>query len=79
MGKTVSDVVGSIVSDLINPLVGLLIGNLGTPSKAYIDFFGARIMYGNFLSILLNFVIVAGVIYFGIKRLGLEKIDAPKV
>lgn len=78
LGKAVSDVVGSIVNDLINPIIGIFLGKFGDLSKLTFSILDANISYGKFLSILINFAIVALVVYFGVKKLGLDKLDAPK-
>ncbi len=79
LGKAVSDVVASIVSDLINPIIGLALGRFGDLSALSLNILSSNIMYGKFLSILINFTIVAFVVYFGVKKLGLDKLDKPKV
>jgi large-conductance mechanosensitive channel len=35
-------------------------------------------MYGHFLSVLLDFIVIAGVVYFGIKGLKLDNLDKKK-
>ena len=78
IGGAVGKVVTSIVQDLINPLIGVALGPVGDLSKASLGIFGAQVMWGNFVSNLINFIIVAMVVYFGIKSIGLEKLDKPK-
>jgi large conductance mechanosensitive channel len=79
LGKAVSDVVSSIVNDLINPIIGLALGKFGDLSTLSLHIASANITYGKFLSILINFIIVSSVVYFGVKKLNLEKLDKPKV
>lgn len=79
LGKAVSDVVGSIVTDLINPIIGIALGKLGDLSELSLHVLSAEITYGKFISILINFAIIAFVVYFGVKKLGLDKLDKPKV
>ncbi len=78
LGKAVSDVVASIVNDLINPVIGIALGKFGDLSALSIHILSANITYGKFISIVINFFIVAFVVYFGVKKLGLDKIDRPK-
>lgn len=78
LGKAVSDVVASFVNDIINPVIGIALGRFGDLSNVYVSVLSANISYGKFLSILINFVIVAAVVYFGFKMLKLEKFDQPK-
>ena len=78
LGGAVSGLVASIVTDLINPLVGLLLGNLGNLNALSLHVGRALITYGRFISVLINFIIVAGVVYFGVTKLGLDKLDKKK-
>ena len=78
LGKAVSDVVASIVNDLINPIIGIILGHFGDLSKLSIQVLSANITYGKFISIVINFLIVASVVYIGVKKLRLDRIDTPK-
>ncbi len=77
LGKAVSDVVGSLVSDIINPIIGLGLGKLGDLNRLAVHLGSATISYGKFISILINFVIIAAVVYFIIGKIA-GKIDKPK-
>lgn len=78
LGKAVSDVVASIVNDLINPIIGIALGKFGDLSTLSINILSANITYGKFISILINFAIIAFVVYFGVKKLGLDRLDKAK-
>lgn len=78
LGKAVSDLVMSIVNDLINPIIGTMLGRIGDLAKLSWHVNSANIMYGKFIAVSVNFTIVALVVYFGVKLLGLEKLDKPK-
>jgi len=78
LGRAVSDLVGSIVNDLINPLIGIALRNIGDLSALSFQVLDANITYGKFLSILINLIIVAFIVYFGVKKLGLDRVDKPK-
>ena len=78
LGKAVSDVVASIVKDLINPIIGIILSNIGDLSELSFSIYSANITYGNFISVVINFIIVALVVYYGVKNLGLDKLDKPK-
>lgn len=77
LGKAVSDLVGSFVNDIINPLIGLIFKNFDDLSKAHLEISGAIINYGRFISLLINFLILAAVVYFGIKKIS-QIFDKPK-
>ncbi|PIY71643.1 large conductance mechanosensitive channel protein MscL [Candidatus Roizmanbacteria bacterium CG_4_10_14_0_8_um_filter_33_9] len=78
LGGAVTKVVSSLVTDLINPIVGLILGSTKGLEGAKIDLLGAKILYGHFLSTTLDFLIVAVVVYFMVKILGLGKLDKKK-
>lgn len=77
LGGSVSKVVTSFVTDVINPIIGI-IGNTKNLEKAYLQIGEARLTYGHFLSELINFLIIAAVVYYFIKGFGLDKIDKKK-
>lgn len=75
MGGSVSKVVTALVNDLINPLIGLIIGNPEGLKAASFQIGTATFLYGDFLSNLIDFVIIAAVVFFVFKGIGLDKID----
>lgn len=77
LGGAISKIVASLVEDVVNPLIGLMMGKIDLTDKMFI-FGGASIKYGSFISTIINFVIVAAFVYFGFKMLGLEKLDKKK-
>ena len=78
LGGAVAKVVSSLVTDIINPLIGLILGSTKGLEGAKIELLGAKVMYGHFLSITLDFVIISAVVYFVVKALGLNKLDKKK-
>jgi len=78
LGGAVSKVVSSLVTDLINPLVGLALGAVGDFNKAYFSIGTAKILWGSFVSTMIDFLIIALVVYFGVKLLKLDKLDKKK-
>ncbi len=78
LGGAVSKLVSAVVTDLINPLLGLALGSVGGLKEASWKLGSAEIMYGNFLAILIDFIVIAAVVYFGVKMLGLDKLDKKK-
>ena len=78
LGKGINDVVGSIVTDLINPIIGIILGRVGDLSALSFRILSANITYGKFISVAINFAIIVAVVYFGVKKLGLEKLDKPR-
>jgi large conductance mechanosensitive channel len=79
LGGAVSKIVASIVNDLINPLVGLILGATGDMRAAYWQLGSAKIMWGNFVGTTVDFLVIALVVYVGVKILKLDKLDKKKV
>ena len=78
LGGAVSNLVKSFIDDLINPILGLILGAAGSLESATLKV-GPRVFkYGNFISVLINFIVIAAVVYYGIKGLGLDKLDKKK-
>ncbi len=78
LGGSVSKVVTAIVNDIINPLLGLALGSTKGLEAAHFKIVGAKIMYGHFLSTVIDFVVIASVVYFFIKGLKLDTLDKKK-
>ena len=78
LGGAVSKVVSSVVTDLINPLIGIILGPAGDLNSYILKVGKAQIMWGHFIATTIDFIIVALVVYFGVKKLKLDKLDKPK-
>lgn len=78
LGGAVTALVTSIVKNLVNPLLGIILGQAKDLATSSIDILGAKVMYGNFILDLINFIVIALIVYFGVKKLGLDKLDKPK-
>lgn len=78
LGGAVSKVVASLVTDLINPILGLIIGATGSLKDAYLKIGPVKLMWGSFISALIDFVVIALVVYLGVKILKLDKLDKKK-
>lgn len=78
LGGAVSGLVASLIKDIINPIIGLVLGSTSSLQNMGFDIWSAHIALGNFISVLINFIIVAAVVYYGFKLLGLEKLDKKK-
>ena len=74
LGGAVSKVVTSFVTDVINPLIGMLFGNIG----GLADMMVGPVLLGSFVASIIDFLIIAAVIYFGFKGLKLDRLDVKK-
>ncbi|MFA5842018.1 MAG: MscL family protein [Candidatus Paceibacterota bacterium] len=78
LGGAVSKVVSSLVTDIINPIVGLILGSAGGLKEMAFAAGPVKIMWGDFVSATIDFLIIALVVYYGFKMLGLDKVDKKK-
>jgi large conductance mechanosensitive channel len=78
LGGAVSKLVTAVVNDIVNPIIGLALGSLGGLRGAYLRIGTARILWGDLVNTFIDFVIIAGVVYFIVKGLGFDKLDKPK-
>ncbi len=77
LGGAVSKIVSSLVDNIINPLIGALLGKVALADKAF-SVGAISIKYGAFISTMVDFIVIAAVVYFGVKALGLDKLDKKK-
>ncbi len=77
LGGAVGKLVSALVDNIINPLVGLALGKVDLADKA-VTLGSATLKWGAFVSTLIDFVIIAAVVYWGFKMLGISKLDKPK-
>lgn len=75
MGGAVSKTVTSLVTDIINPLIGAIFGGIGNLATATFTIGGSTIAWGNFVSTIIDFIIIALVVYVGVRVLGIGKAD----
>lgn len=78
LGGSVSKVVDSLVNDIVNPILGIILGFAEGLEEATFAVGSASIRWGSFLGVLIDFSVIAMVVYFGVKGLGLDKIDKKK-
>ncbi len=78
LGGAVSKVVAALVNDIINPLLGVVLGAAGGLKAASFFIGAAQILYGDLIAVIIDFLVVALVVYYGVKAIGLEKLDKPK-
>jgi large conductance mechanosensitive channel len=89
IGAAFSGLVTSLVNDIIMPIIGLITGGFDF-SNLYLQLSGthaatleearkagATIAYGNFITLVINFVIVAWVLFMVVKAMNRLKRQAP--
>ena len=77
LGNGVSKTVSSLVDNVINPLVGLALGKVDLADKMIV-IGSSKIKWGAFTASLVDFIIIAAVVYFGFKALRLDRLDKKK-
>ncbi len=78
IGGSVTKLVSSVVNDLLNPLIGILLGPAGNLKDNYWQVGKAQILYGSFLTTLLDFLMITLVVYLSIKVFRFDRLDKKK-
>jgi large conductance mechanosensitive channel len=77
IGGAFGKIISSLVGDILMPLIGLIIGGIDFSSLA-ITVGNAKVTYGNFIQALIDFLIIALVIFLLVKGINsLSKKPAP--
>jgi large conductance mechanosensitive channel len=79
IGAAFTAIVGSLVEDLINPLIGIIVGGIDFSSVG-VSIGEARFNIGNFINAVIKFLIVAWVVFLIVKavnRMMPKKEEAP--
>jgi len=66
IGATFTAIVSSLVEDIINPLLGLIIGGIDFSELSF-GLGDAQFMYGNFINAIIKFLITAWVVFVLVK------------
>ena len=78
IGTAFGKIVTSLVADLIMPVVGAMVGGIHY-ENLYIQVGEAKIMYGRFIENVVDFIIIALVIFFMVRLINhLRRQDAAK-
>jgi len=89
IGAAFSGLVQSLVNDIIMPIIGVVTGGIDftnlyvqlagapAPTLAAAREAGATLAYGNFITLLINFIIVAWVLFLIVKAMNRFKRQAP--
>lgn len=78
LGGAVSKVVSALVTDIVNPILGMALGAVDGLRSASFNIGSAKILYGDLLSVVIDFAVIALVVYFGVKILKLDRLDKKK-
>ncbi len=74
LGGAVSKLVTALVNDIVNPILGYVLGS----TEGLKSMMLGPVLLGDFVAVFIDFVIIAAVVYFVVKGLGLDKIDQKK-
>ena len=78
LGGAISKVVTALITDIINPLIGAILGRTEGLKNAAVEIGESKILWGDFVSVTIDFLVIALVIYFGVKVIGLDRLDKKK-
>lgn len=75
LGGSVSKFVTALVEDIVSPLLSLALGKIENLKGAYWTISSAKIMWGDFLGVAIDFAMIAAVVYFGVKLFRLDRLQ----
>ena len=74
LGGAVSKVVTALVNDIVNPILGAVLGSTAGLKSMTLG----PVLLGDFVTVLIDFIFIAAVVYFVVKGLGFDRLDKPK-
>ena len=72
IGGAFTAIVGSLVADIITPIIGMLMGGINF-SELAVTVGSAQLTYGNFIQAIINFLLVAWVLFMIVKAMNKMK------
>ena len=78
LGDKIKNLVNSLTVDIINPFLMMLSGTTGELSNAKLRLFGVEVFWGRFASSLLDFLLMAIIVYIIFKVFSLDKLEKVK-
>jgi len=77
IGGAFTAIVSSLVADIITPIIGMLMGGVDFSSLA-VTVGSANLTYGNFIQAIINFLLVAWVLFMIVKAMNKMKREEEK-
>ncbi len=78
LGGAVQKVVTALVNDILTPLISIVLGQNTDLATASFTIGRAKFLYGDFISNLIDFFIIAFAIYLLVKIIHADMLDKPK-
>ena len=72
IGGAFTAIVGSLVADIITPIIGMILGGVNF-SELAVTVGSAQLTYGNFIQAIINFLIIAWVVFMIVKSMNKMK------
>ena len=72
IGGAFTAIVSSLVADIITPIIGMILGGIDFTSLA-VTVGSAQLTYGNFIQAIINFLLVAWVLFMIVKAMNKMK------
>lgn len=75
LGGAISKLVSAIVQDIINPIINVTLGGTEAFASLALNIGPVEIPWGHFLGVVIDFLVIALVVYYGVKGLKLDRLD----
>lgn len=77
IGAAFTAIVSSLVADIVMPLIGIILGGVDF-TKLALNVGAATLTYGNFIQAIINFVLIAFVIFLAVRAINQMQARAAK-
>lgn len=78
LGGAVTKLVTAFVTDLVQPLINVVLGGAAGLKTVSFTIFEAKFLVGDFIFAVIDFVVIAAVIYWGFRYFRLDRLDIKK-
>jgi len=79
VGGAVSSLVDALLADILNPIIGMALqGGSGLSDWGIPLTDTSTLLIGDLIMVIINFLVILAVVYYGFKGLGLDKLDKAK-
>lgn len=78
LGSAVSNVANSFITNILNPILGIVLGVTKNLDALFFSVGEAKIMYGNFLNSLVQFLTISLIVYLVVRKLEIDEKELEK-
>lgn len=78
LGGEISKLISTFLADIVNPLLGLVLGTAKDLQSFSLSIGNVQIKIGDFIRQILNFILIALIVYMAVNVLKVDRLDKKK-